>query len=83
MQERRFQEVRITPNCDGSRERMAFAGSVSWDGWGWRPELNELLSEPMSLPGSFPAFAIMVVGEVVLIDESPRRVYRLRQCWVL
>lgn len=44
------------------------------------PELNELLAEPLGLPGSFPAFSIVVVEETVVINENPRLKYWLRQC---
>lgn len=39
------------------------------------PELNELLSELWRLPGSFPAFSVMAVNEMVDITESPRLVH--------
>lgn len=33
------------------------------------PELNELLSELWRLPGSFPAFSVMAVNEMVDVTE--------------
>ena len=43
------------------------------------PELNRLLAEPLGLPGSLPAFSIMVIDEMVVINENLRLAYWLRQ----
>lgn len=43
------------------------------------PELNRLLAEPLGSPGSFPAFSVMVIDEMVVINENLRLVYWLGQ----